>query len=81
MNNEQLEADRRAVELLNIVTTFNRTFDAWTEKYGCRVNFGWVYTHDRQVKALEVLGVYQIVYRKPPPDFERLREMVEKSQD
>ncbi len=63
MNNEAFE------ELKVIVQDFNKAFDAWTEKWGCRVTFGWLYGNgsERQIKAMEILGIDRIVWRKPPP--------------
>lgn len=56
-------------ELAEIVKDFNLKFDEWTKKNDCRVTFGWLYNAgpEKQVKAMEILGIDKIIYRKPPP--------------
>jgi hypothetical protein len=56
-------------ELQEIVKDFNTRFDAWTKDNDCRVTFGWQYNAgpEKQIKAMEILGIDKIIYRKPPP--------------
>jgi hypothetical protein len=53
--------------LKTIVDNFNKDLHDWMEDTGCRVNFGFNYGLDRDVKSLEIMGVDLIVWRKQPP--------------
>lgn len=72
------QTDPQARLLIAAVAEFNRAFDEWMKQTGCVAQFGWKYTADKQIKALEVLGIDKIVYRKPPPDYRRMQEEMEK---
>lgn len=62
------ENPKEAVELQEIVDQFNQKFDRWTREHGARATFGWQYgTGEKQVKAMEILGIDKIIWRKPPP--------------
>lgn len=65
------------------VEEFNRAFQAWMEKTGCRANFGWSYGPDRQLKALQILDIDAMVYKRPDPRWAKentLKEVLEKAQ-
>lgn len=66
---DEEETPASIVHLRQIVADFNRAFDRWTHDWKCRVTFGWLYGDgmEKQVKAMEILGVDKIVWRKPPP--------------
>jgi hypothetical protein len=61
-----------AQDLIALVTSFNQSLAEWSQKTGCVANFGWRYSVDKQPKALEILGVDKILYRKPPPTLETM---------
>lgn len=56
-------------ELKAIVADFNTKLGEWTKKHDCRVTFGWLYNAgtEKQIKAMEIIGIDRIIYRKPPP--------------
>lgn len=55
-------------ELQVIVDGFNLAFSEWTSRYDARVQFGWAYgAIPGPVKMMEIQGIDQIIYRKPPP--------------
>jgi hypothetical protein len=53
--------------LKSIVNDFNKNLHDWMEDTGCRVNFGFSYGLDRDVKSIDILGIDLIVWRKQPP--------------
>lgn len=52
-----------------MVDQFNTQFSQWTKKYGARATFGWQYGNgvEKQIKALEIVAIDKIIWRKPPP--------------
>lgn len=62
-------------ELQTVVDAFNAGFRAWMQKYGCRAEFAWRYGTERtQIKGMEIQAIDMIVYRKPAPQFEIMKE-------
>ncbi|NDC22617.1 MAG: hypothetical protein EBZ49_00580 [Proteobacteria bacterium] len=72
MNKEEVSK-----ELTQIVNNFNEEFAKWMEKTGCRASFGWKYWHDHNVKSLEVQAIDLIVYRKPPPAYQTVKDVMD----
>ena len=73
------EAKKEASDdLLSIVQDFNQKFGEWMEKTGCRATFGWLYGADKAVKLMEIQAIDAIVYRKEPPKFQTIKDVMDK---
>jgi hypothetical protein len=60
-------------KLSTIVSRFNEDLAAWHKDSGCVVNFAWKYG---DYKAIEITGIDYIVYRKPAPSGESIKEVL-----
>lgn len=69
------EESKLYTRLQEIVTKFNEDLAEWFTTTGCVANFGWKY---QQHKALEITGIDYIVYRKPAPSGERIKDILTK---
>jgi hypothetical protein len=61
--------------LQEIVSKFNEDLAEWFTTTGCVANFGWKY---QEHKSLEITGIDYIVYRKPAPSGERIKDILAK---
>lgn len=59
------QKERVTEDLQEIVDDFNKKFNDWMKKTGCRADFGWIY---RDIKGLEIRSIELEVYKKPPPE-------------
>lgn len=60
-------------KLSAIVSRFNEDLASWHKDTSCVANFSWKYA---EYKALEVTGIDYIVYRKPAPSGESIKEVL-----
>ena len=74
MTSVELNKEDVSNDLQRIVDNFNAEMGKWMIDSGCRANFQWLYGLDRNVKSMEIQSIDLIVYRKPAPKFEQLKE-------
>jgi len=67
-------------ELIEMASEFSTKFQKWMEKHDCRATFQWRYGSDRSVKSLEVESIDLLVFRRPPPSFENIKQVLDKAQ-
>ena len=51
-----------------IVENFNKCFEDWQKKTGCRANFGWSYNiEDQSPKSMAIKTIDARIYTPPDP--------------
>ncbi len=60
--------------LINIVSTFNDRFKQWRDHTACTANFMWISKEDYDFKDLVITEIDMLVYRKPAPSEDLVRE-------
>jgi len=77
------EKQKVSNQLENIVHDFNVAFAQWMERTGCRANFGFKYGAGKELKALEIVSIDAMIYKKPisPTLLQQLSEVEKNAQE